>query len=139
MKPTINTPAGQYAVDLYLQEKKVAHPEAADWGTPQMIPRIAQRQRGRPANTGTAPRKTQREPGASRRPSASGSMASCRAPKFTGKMRPPLDLVAARGDAGQQVLPRKAQAAYLALWLGSGKNSIPIVSDQVNTFHDAWA
>jgi hypothetical protein len=35
--------------------------------------------------------------------------------------------------------PRKAQAAYLALWLGSGKNSIPIVSDPVNTFHDAWA
>ena len=35
--------------------------------------------------------------------------------------------------------PRKAQAAYLALWLGSGKNSIPIVSDPVNTFNDAWA
>ena len=35
--------------------------------------------------------------------------------------------------------PRKAQAAYLALWLGSGKNSIPIVTDPVNTFNDAWA
>ena len=35
--------------------------------------------------------------------------------------------------------PRKAQAAYLALWLGSGKNSVPIVSDPVNTFNDAWA
>ena len=35
--------------------------------------------------------------------------------------------------------PRKAQAAYFALWLGSGKNSIPIVSDPVNTFNDAWA
>ena len=35
--------------------------------------------------------------------------------------------------------PRKAQAAYLALWLGSGKNSIPIVSDPVNAFNDAWA
>src|SRR3954469_15949447 len=35
--------------------------------------------------------------------------------------------------------PRKAHAAYLALWLASGKNSIPIVSDTVNTFHDAWA
>ena len=35
--------------------------------------------------------------------------------------------------------PRKAQATYLALWLGSGKNSIPIVSDPVNTFNDAWA
>ena len=35
--------------------------------------------------------------------------------------------------------PRKAQAAYLALWLGSGKNSIPIVSDPENAFNDAWA
>src|SRR5665647_3282893 len=41
MKPTLNTPAGQYAVDLYLQDKKVNHPEANSWGTPQMIPRIA--------------------------------------------------------------------------------------------------
>src|SRR5262249_61528128 len=42
MKPTLNTPAGQYAVDIYLQDKKGNHPEAANWGTPQMIPRIAQ-------------------------------------------------------------------------------------------------
>src|SRR5215831_10271677 len=42
MKPTLNTPAGQYAVDIYLQDQKVNHPEAANWGTPQMIPRIAQ-------------------------------------------------------------------------------------------------
>jgi multiple sugar transport system substrate-binding protein len=42
MKPTLDTPAGQYAVDIYLQDKKVNHPEAANWGTPQMIPRIAQ-------------------------------------------------------------------------------------------------
>ena len=42
MNPTLNTPAGQYAVDIYLQDKKVAHPELAGWGTPQMIPRIAQ-------------------------------------------------------------------------------------------------
>ncbi|MGB7618922.1 MAG: extracellular solute-binding protein [Pseudolabrys sp.] len=42
MKPTLNAPAGQYAVDIYLQDKKVNHPEAANWGTPQMIPRIAQ-------------------------------------------------------------------------------------------------
>ena len=42
MKPTLNTPAGQYAVDLYLKDKKFNHPEAANWGTPQQIPRIAQ-------------------------------------------------------------------------------------------------
>ena len=34
--------------------------------------------------------------------------------------------------------PRKAQAAYLALWWATLKNSTPIVSDKVNTFHDAW-
>ncbi len=34
--------------------------------------------------------------------------------------------------------PRKAQAAYLAMWWGTLKNSTPIVSDKVNTFHDAW-
>ncbi|MFL4979328.1 MAG: extracellular solute-binding protein, partial [Xanthobacteraceae bacterium] len=39
MKPTLNTPAGQYAVEIYLQEKKVAHPESPGWGTAQMIPR----------------------------------------------------------------------------------------------------
>src|SRR5262245_37128932 len=42
MKPTLATPAGEYAVDIYLQEKKVAHPESAGWGTAQMIPRNAQ-------------------------------------------------------------------------------------------------
>jgi hypothetical protein len=34
--------------------------------------------------------------------------------------------------------PRKAQAAYLAMWWATLKNSTPIVSDKVNTFHDAW-
>ncbi len=40
MNPTLNTEAGNYAVDIYLQEKKSAHPESDGWGTPQMIPRI---------------------------------------------------------------------------------------------------
>ena len=40
MNPTLNNDAGNYAVDIYLQEKKAAHPESAGWGTPQMIPRI---------------------------------------------------------------------------------------------------
>ena len=39
--PTLNA-AGNYAVETYLNEKKVAHPEeSSGWGTPQMIPRIA--------------------------------------------------------------------------------------------------
>jgi multiple sugar transport system substrate-binding protein len=137
MKPTINTPAGQYAVDLYLQDKKVNHPEAANWGTPQMIPRIAQ---GHVVSCqywdGTC--KTIANPKQSKTVDqfyfslVPGS-------KFTGKMvhrsiSSPLAAILIN-----KYSPRKAQAAYMALWLGSGKNSIPIVSDPVNAFNDAWA
>ena len=34
--------------------------------------------------------------------------------------------------------PRKAAAAYMACWLGTEKASAQMVSDRVNTFHDAW-
>ncbi len=137
MNPTLNTPAGQYAVDIYLQDKKVAHPESAGWGTPQMIPRIAQ---GHVVSCqywdGTA--KLNENPAKS---------------KTTGKWL--YGLVPGSDFSGKRIhrsissplaamlinkySPRKAQAAYLALWLGSGKNSIPIVTDPVNTFNDAWA
>jgi multiple sugar transport system substrate-binding protein len=137
MKPTLDTPAGQYAVDLYLQDKKVNHPEAANWGTPQMIPRIAQ---GHVVSCqywdGTC--KTIANPKQSKTVDqfyfslVPGS-------KFTGKMvhrsiSSPLAAILIN-----KYSPRKAQAAYLALWLGSGKKSIPIVSDPVNAFNDAWA
>ena len=137
MKPTLNTPAGQYALEIYLREKKVAHPESSGWGTPQMIPRIA-----------------------------GGNVVSCQywdgiiklnenpeKSKTTGKWL--YGVVPGSDFSGKRIhrsissplaallinkySPRKAQAAYLALWLASGKNSIPIVSDRVNTFHDAWA
>ena len=42
MNPTLNTDAGNYAVETYLKIKDVSHPEAPGWGTPQMIPRITQ-------------------------------------------------------------------------------------------------
>lgn len=137
MNPTIDTPAGQYAVDLYLKDKQVNHPEANGWGTPQMIPRIV-----------------------------GGNVVSCQywdgicklaenpdKSKTAGKWE--FGLVPGSDFSGKRIhrsissplaallinkySPRKAQAAYLALWLGSGKNSIPIVSDPVNTFNDAWA
>jgi multiple sugar transport system substrate-binding protein len=137
MKPTLNSPAGQYAVDIYLRDKKVAHPESAGWGTPQMIPRIAA---GHVVSCqywdGTA--KLNENPEKS---------------KTTGKWL--YGLVPGSDFSGRRIhrsvssplaallinkySPRKAQAAYLAMWLGSGKNSIPIVSDPVNTFNDAWA
>jgi ABC-type glycerol-3-phosphate transport system substrate-binding protein len=34
--------------------------------------------------------------------------------------------------------PRKAEAAYWALWMGTLGNSVEIVSDRANTFHDPW-
>jgi len=137
MKPTLNTPAGQYAVDLYLQDKKVNHPEANSWGTPQMIPRIAN------GNVvacqywdGTA--KLNENPAKSK---TVGKWLYGLVPgsDFSGKrihrsISSPLAAILVN-----KYSPRKAQAAYLALWLGSGKNSIPIVSDPVNTFNDAWA
>src|SRR5712691_10391874 len=137
MKPTLDTPAGQYAVDIYLQDKKVAHPESAGWGTAQMIPRIAQ---GHVVSCqywdGTC--KTIKNPKQSKTVGqfyffvVHGS-------ELTGKLirrsiSSPLAAILIN-----KYSPRKAQAAYLALWLGSGKNSIPIVSDPVNTFNDAWA
>ncbi len=137
MKPTLNTPAGQYAVDIYLQDKKVNHPEAANWGTPQMIPRIVQ---GHVVSCqywdGTC--KTIKNPKQSK---TVGQFYFSVVPgsKFTGKLvhrsiSSPLAAILVN-----KYSPRKAQAAYLALWLGSGKNSIPIISDPVNAFNDAWA
>jgi ABC-type glycerol-3-phosphate transport system substrate-binding protein len=137
MNPTLNTPAGQYAVDIYLRDKKVAHPESGGWGTPQMIPRIAQ---GHVVSCqywdGTA--KLNENPEKSK---TAGKWLYGLVPgsDFSGRrihrsISSPLAALLIN-----KYSPRKAQAAYLALWLGSGKNSIPIVSDPVNTFNDAWA
>src|SRR5215468_6255110 len=137
MKPTINTPAGQYAVDIYLADKKVAHPESAGWGTAQMIPRNAA---GHTVSCqywdGSA--KFNENPEKSK---TAGKWLYGLVPgsDFSGKrihrsISSPLAALLIN-----RYSPRKAQAAYFALWLGSGKNSIPIVSDPVNTFNDAWA
>ena len=137
MKPTLDTPAGQYAVEIYLRDKKVNHPEAAGWGTAQMIPRIAN---GHVVSCqywdGTA--KLNENPEKSK---TAGKWIYGLVPgsDFSGKrihrsLSSPLAALLVN-----KYSPRKAQAAYLALWLGSGNNSIPIVSDPVNTFNDAWA
>jgi multiple sugar transport system substrate-binding protein len=135
MNPTIDNAAGQYAVETYLQEKQVAHPESSGWGTPQMIPRII-----------------------------SGKVVSCQYWDGTiGQNELPQSpthgkwyygLVPGSDKSGKRkyrsissplaaVLvnkysPRKAQAAYLALWWGTVKNSTQIVSDTKISFHDAW-
>src|SRR5262245_40942010 len=137
MNPTLDTPAGQYALEIYLRDKKVAHPESAGWGTPQMIPRISQGHvvSGQYSD-GTA--KLNENPGKSKTLGrwlygvVPGSDFSGR--RIHRSISSPLAAILIN-----KYSPRKAQAAYLALWLGSGKNSIPIVSDPVNTFNDAWA
>jgi multiple sugar transport system substrate-binding protein len=137
MNPTLNTPAGNYAVERYLEEKKAANPASPGWGTPQMIPRIV-----------------------------SGKVVSCQywdgivklaenpeKSKTTGKWL--YGLVPGSDFSGKRLYrsvssplgailvnkysPRKAQAAYLALWWASAKASTQMVSDRVNTFHDAWS
>jgi multiple sugar transport system substrate-binding protein len=137
MNPTLNTPAGNYAVERYLAEKKGANPASPGWGTPQMIPRIV-----------------------------GGKVASCQywdgiiklaenpaKSKTTGEWL--YGLVPGSDFSGKRIYrsissplgailinrysPRKAQAAYLALWWGTPKASIQMVSDRVNTFHDAWS
>ncbi len=103
INPTINNEAGDYAVEIYLQEKKAAHPELAGWGTPQMIPRIVG---GKVASCqywdGTARLNENKEKSADRRQVAVRPGAGLRQIR---QAHPPLDLVAARRDPGQQVQP----------------------------------
>lgn len=136
MKPTLDTEAGRKAIDLYIRTKDVSVPDAASWGTSQMIPHIA-----------------------------SGHVAACQywggliklcenpaksktAGKWTYGVVPAGEV---KGKslwraAGMPVIvlvvnrysPRKQAAAYLACWLGTEQSSVTMVADRVNTFHDAW-
>ena len=136
MNPTLNTPAGNYAVETYLNMKKVSHPEAPGWGTPQMIPRIA-----------------------------SGKIYSCQywdgaiglnenpkksktAGKYTYGLIPGSDFSGKRMHRSisspvaailvNRYSKNKERAAYMAMWWATQKNSETIVGDNVNTFHDPW-
>jgi multiple sugar transport system substrate-binding protein len=135
-EPTINTDAGQYAVQTYLDVKQVSHPEAAGWGTPQMIPRIV---------NGLAyscqywdgiialaenPKKS-KTAGMWLYGDVPGS-------KHSGKLikrsvSTPLPAVVVN-----RYSPKKAAMAYMAMYFGTSKNAMTIVSDPVNTFHDPW-
>ena len=136
MNPTLNTPEGEYAVQTFLNVKAASHPEAAGWGTPQMIPRIV---------NGNAfscqywdgiialaenPNKSK----------TSGKWTYGLVPgsKFSGKLvhrsvsAPVVSIVVNRHS------PRKAQMAHLAMYMATAANSSRIVGDPVNTFHDPW-
>jgi multiple sugar transport system substrate-binding protein len=134
--PTIDNDAGIYAVQTYLDVKQVSHPEAAGWGTPQMIPRIVNGNAyscqywdgiaalaENPAKSKTAGKWVYGPvPGS----------------KHSGKLlkrsvsTPNVAVVVNRHS------PRKAAMAYMAMFFGTSKNSTTIVSDPVNTFHDPW-
>lgn len=136
MNPTLNNEAGNYAVDIYLQEKKAAHPESAGWGTPQMIPRIAG---GKVVACqywdGTARLNENKEKSATAGKWLYGLVPGSdkSGKRIHRSISSPLAAILVN-----KYSPRKAQAAYLALWWGTLKNSTPIVSDKVNTFNDAW-
>lgn len=135
MEPTLNTPAGKYAVDTYLNIKKVSHPEAANWGTPQMIPRIV---RGHVAGAQYW----------------DGTIAQIEGPDSTTQGKFAYGLVPGSRLSGEMVhrsvssplaallvnkySPRKEQAAYMALYWGTLANSTDIVSHREWTFHDPW-
>lgn len=137
MNPTLDTPAGQYAVDIYLQEKKAAHPESAGWGTPQMIPRIVN---GHVATCQYWDGTVKQNENKAKSPTA-GKWLYNHVPgsDFSGKrlyrsISSPLAAILVN-----RYSPRKEQAAYLALWWGTPRISTDIVADKVNVFHDAWA
>jgi multiple sugar transport system substrate-binding protein len=136
MNPTLNTPEGEYAVQTFLNVKEASHPEAAGWGTPQMIPRIVNGNAfscqywdgiialaENPDKSKTAGKWTYGQvPGS----------------KFSGKLvhrscsTPVVSVVVNRHS------PRKAQMAHLAMYMATAANSSRIVGDPVNTFHDPW-
>jgi multiple sugar transport system substrate-binding protein len=135
MEPTLNTPAGQYAVDVHLNLKRASHPEAAGWGTTQMIPEhmaghifSSQYWVGLISSVEAPRSKTRGQwlyglvPGS----------------KFSGKQLVRSIAIPIVGLAINRHSPRKRQAALLALYWSTLQNSIEIVGDREFTFHDPW-
>jgi multiple sugar transport system substrate-binding protein len=135
MEPTLNTPAGMYAVDLYLNLKKVSHPEAPGWGTTQMIPQhtnghiFSSQYWDGMIKTVEGPRSKTR--GKWVYGLVPGSTASGRL-MYRSIAIPIIGLVINRYS------PRKRQAAMMALYWATLQNSIELVGDREFTFHDPW-
>jgi ABC-type glycerol-3-phosphate transport system substrate-binding protein len=136
MNPTLNNEAGKKALQVYLREKEVAHPESSGWGTPQMIPRIAG---GLVASAqywdGTA--KLNENPEKSK---TTGKWlygpppgADVGGKRIVRSISSPLACLLVN-----KYSPRKEQAAYFAMWCSTAKASTVYVADRVDTFHDAW-
>jgi len=136
MKPTLNTPAGNRALEIYLREKAVAHPESPGWGTPQMIPQIAG---GRSVacqywdgiiKLNENPKKSKT---AGKWAYGTPPSANVGGKNIVRTISSPVGAILVN-----RYSPRKEAAAYLALWWGTAKSANQYVADNVNTFHDAW-
>ncbi|MGH6742211.1 MAG: ABC transporter substrate-binding protein, partial [Bradyrhizobium sp.] len=136
MKPTVDTDAGKKAMEVYLRAKEVSFPDAPSWGTSHMIPHITAgdvfscqywggliKLQENPAKSKTSGKW---EYGLVPGGEAKGK------PLFRAAGMPVVCLVVNRNS------PRKKAAGYMACWLGTEKSSLTMVSDRVNTFHDAW-
>jgi multiple sugar transport system substrate-binding protein len=136
MKPTVDNEAGHKALEHYLRLKDVSFPDSPSWGTSQMIPHIVagnvvacQYWGGliklceNPAKSKTAGKWLYGlVPGGE----VHGK------PLFRAAGMPVVVLVVNRYS------PHKEAAALLACYLGTEKASVTMVTDRVNTFHDAW-
>jgi len=136
MNPTLNTESGKRALEVYLREKEVAHPESSGWGTPQMIPRFAG---GLVAAgqywDGTIKLNENPEKSKTTGKWAYGVVpgADVGGKRIHRSISSPLAALVVN-----KYSPRKEAAAYLACWIATLKASELLVTDRVNTFHDAW-
>ncbi len=135
LNPTLNTPAGRYAIDTYLNLKKVSHPEAPGWGTPQMIPQIAG---GKVFSCQYWDGTISQIEGPKSKTQGKFSYGLVPGSKLSGNLvhrsiSSPLASIMINRHS-----PRKRQAAYFAMYMATLKNSTDIVSHRSFTFHDPW-
>jgi multiple sugar transport system substrate-binding protein len=136
MKPTLDTEAGHKAIEIYIRDKEVAFPDSASWGTSQMIPRIVAgdvfgcQYWGGLIKLAENPKKSKTAGKWIYGTVPGGEVAG--KPRWRAAGMPVVVLVVNRHS------PRKEAAAYMACWLGTEKSSVEMVSNRVNTFHDAW-
>jgi len=136
MEPNVKNDAGEYAIQTFINMKEVSHPEAAGWGTPQMIPRIvAGNTFGQQYWDGTI---ALAENPAKSKTAGKWLYGVVPGSRLSGRLikrsisAPNVVIVVNRHS------PRKAAMAHLAMYLGTSANSSLIVGDPVNTFHDPW-
>jgi multiple sugar transport system substrate-binding protein len=136
LKPTVDTAAGRQAMEVYLRTKEVSFPDSPSWGTSQMIPHIVAGDVFSCQYWGGLI-KLQENPKKSKTVGkwlygvVPGGQAHDK-PLWRAAGMPVVALVVNRHS------PRKKAAAYMCCWLGTEKSSVEMVTNRVDTFHDAW-